>query len=57
LNTALVVASADARLVELWLHGRCPNTQATYRAAAARFLAFDDEPIDDDSHEGDSVLR
>jgi integrase/recombinase XerD len=37
---ALVLgAENDARLVELWLHGRTPATQRGYRAEAERFAA------------------
>src|SRR5919201_5785969 len=35
----------DARLVELWLHGRSPHTQRAYRADAARFLGFVARPL------------
>lgn len=32
-------ADNDARLIELWLHGRSPATQRGYRSEAERFLA------------------
>jgi integrase/recombinase XerD len=36
---------SDARLVELWLHGRSRHTQRAYRADVARFLAFVTRPL------------
>lgn len=33
-------AENDARLLDLWLHGRSPATQRGYRAEAKRFLAY-----------------
>jgi len=33
-------ADIDQKLLELWLHGRCPHTQRTYAADLARFRNF-----------------
>lgn len=38
-------SSADARLVELWLHGRSPQTQRVYRADAGRLRTFAGKPL------------
>src|SRR3954462_12405103 len=38
-------ADTDARLLDLWLHGRSPETQRAYRADAEAFLDFVRRPI------------
>jgi site-specific recombinase XerD len=38
-------ADSDAQLIELWLHGRTPNTQAAYQHDIARFFSFVRKPI------------
>lgn len=39
-------AGSDLQLVELWLHGRSPHTQRSYRADVERFLCFvDHKPL------------
>jgi site-specific recombinase XerD len=40
-----VQARDDEQLIALWLHGRPASTQAVYRAAALRLLAFCAKPI------------
>src|SRR5271155_2560266 len=37
--TPMLGAESDARLIDLWLHGRSPATQRSYRAEAERFVA------------------
>lgn len=36
---------SDDRLVELWLHGRSPQTQRAYRADTSRFRTFAGKPL------------
>jgi len=38
-------ASCDARLLEIWLHGRSPHTRRAYAADAARFTARAGKPL------------
>lgn len=38
-------ADTDAQLIELWLHGRSPNTRLAYQRDLARFLAFVGKPV------------
>jgi integrase/recombinase XerD len=38
-------ADNDARLIDLWLHGRSPATQRGYRAEAQRFIAHVETPL------------
>lgn len=42
---SLLGADNDARLIDLWLHGRSPATQRGYRAEAKRFLAHTATPL------------
>lgn len=35
----------DAQIIELWLHGRSPHTQAAYRRDLDRFLRFAQTPL------------
>jgi integrase/recombinase XerD len=42
---AQAVVDTDARLVELWLHGRSAHTQRAYHADATRFLGFGARPL------------
>jgi integrase/recombinase XerD len=37
--------SHDLAVINMWLHGRSPNTQKTYAQAVRRFLAWADKPI------------
>lgn len=43
--TAPTPAAAQTQLVEMWLHGKSAHTQASYRLAAARFLAIAGKPL------------
>ena len=38
-------ADADARLIDLWLHGRSQATQRGYRAEAERFMTHVEKPL------------
>ena len=38
-------ASSDSQLVNIWLHGRSPQTQRAYAAGVARFLAGAAKPL------------
>jgi hypothetical protein len=38
-------ATTDARLIDLWLHGRASHTQRAYGADSSRFLAFVARPL------------
>ena len=38
-------ADTDARMIDLWLHGRSPATERGYRAEAQRFLAHTAKPL------------
>jgi len=46
-NTALDVTPLDAhdRLIEMWLDGRSPHTQSSYRRYAQGFLAYLNKPL------------
>lgn len=44
-STELKPASAQAQLIEMWLHGKSPPTQESYRLSANRFLAFVGKPL------------
>ena len=37
--------NSDAKLIELWCHGKSPQTQRYYRLEAARFLEFVGKPL------------
>jgi integrase/recombinase XerD len=39
-------ADSDAQLIDLWLHGRSPETQRAYRRDVDAFLAFTSKPLD-----------
>jgi integrase/recombinase XerD len=41
----LQASAADAKLIELWLHGRPPHTQRAYRADVDRFQTFVARPL------------
>ncbi len=42
---ALMHASSDGQLVEIWLHGRSPHTQRAYAADVARFAGRAGKPL------------
>src|SRR4051794_5092228 len=42
---ALVCSDVDRQLVDLWLHGRPPRTQETYRRDVERFLVWSGKPL------------
>src|ERR1700723_934953 len=44
--TPMLGADSDARLIDLWLHGRSTATQRSYRAEAERFLAHVSKHLD-----------
>jgi len=45
MNYPTLIGNADARLVDLWLHGRPETTQSVYRASAGRFLVATGKPL------------
>lgn len=44
-STELKPASAQTRLIEMWLHGKSSLTQESYRLSANRFLKFVGKPL------------
>lgn len=59
---AIAHVSGDAELIDLWLHGKSPNTQEAYRRDIAYFLAFiDGKPLQNvtlnDIQSFDTALR
>lgn len=45
LSTELLPNDAQTQLIEMWVHGKSPHTQESYRLAARRFLAFVGKPL------------
>ncbi len=44
-NLPMLGAESDARLIDLWLHGRPTTTQRAYRAESSRFVAHVAKPL------------
>ncbi|AFZ33608.1 integrase family protein (plasmid) [Gloeocapsa sp. PCC 7428] len=44
-QTELSPLDAQERLLSMWLHGKSPHTQSSYRLAATRFLEFVSKPL------------
>lgn len=44
-QTELSPLDAQERLLSMWLHGKSPHTQSSYRLAATRFIEFVGKPL------------
>ena len=44
-NTEVSPLAATAQLIEMWVHGKSPTTQESYRLAAKRFQNFVNKPL------------
>ena len=44
-NNELSPAAAQTQLIEMWLHGKSSQTQASYRLYVSQFLAFAGKPL------------